>query len=65
MREPDHEFVKMEPDTSYCVAERITAELSRCTRNNNLCKYGLPAGTTSTYCLHEDHLKFRKTPPRQ
>lgn len=62
MQECDSELMKIEPDTSYCVAERITDELSRCTRNNNLCKYGLPAGTTSTYCLHEDHLKFRKTP---
>lgn len=60
MQGRDNDVMKIEPDTSYCVAERITAELSRCARNNNLCKYGLPAGTTSTYCLHVDHLKFRK-----
>lgn len=61
MLERNSEPMKIEPDITYCVAERITAELSRCTRNNNLCKYGLPAGSTSTYCLHEEHLKFRKT----
>lgn len=62
MLKTDSELTLIEPDTCYCVTERITTELSRCSRNNNLCKYGLQAGTTSTYCLHESHLKFRKEP---
>ena len=58
MQNLDSELIKMEPDTSYCLAERITTELSRCSRNNKLCKYGLPAGSTSTYCLHPNHKYF-------
>jgi hypothetical protein len=44
--------------TRNCTTERITSELSRCLGNNQECKYGLPAGKTSTYCLHPDHKQF-------
>jgi len=51
-------ILKVEPDTRICNTERITSEVSRCSGNNNKCKYGLYADKTSTYCLHPDHRKF-------
>jgi hypothetical protein len=52
------EILQAEPDTWICTTERITSELSRCSKNNKECKNGLSAGKTSTYCLHPDHKKF-------
>jgi hypothetical protein len=48
----------VEPDTRNCTTERITSELSKCSENNQDCKYGLPAGKTTTYCLHPEHRVF-------
>ena len=52
------EFSGLEPDTNKCCTEEIISDLYRCSNNNRKCKYGLPAGTTSTYCLHPDFRKF-------
>jgi len=52
------EFSGQEPDTGKCCTEEIISDLYRCSNNNRKCKYGLPAGTTSTYCLHPDFRKF-------
>ncbi len=58
MKVPVDGFSGLEPDTNKCCTEEITSDLYRCTNNNRKCKYGLPAGTTSTYCLHADFRKF-------
>ena len=52
------EILRTEPDTRICTTEQITGELSRCSLNKQDCQYGLPAGKTSTYCLHPDNRKF-------
>lgn len=49
---------RVEPNTRICTTERITCELSRCTCNDNACKYGFDASKSTTYCLHPDHMKF-------
>jgi len=48
-------FSGTEPNTQECCTERITNELSRCLENNSICKYGLAAGSGSSYCLHPEH----------
>lgn len=50
----------VEPDTRICTTVRITSELYSCSENNYKCNYGLYAGKTCTYCLHPDHLTFRR-----
>jgi len=52
------EILQAKLDTKNCITESITSELSKCSENNNECKYGLYAGKTFTYCLHPDHMKF-------
>jgi hypothetical protein len=52
------EIASVEPDIDTCCTEEIISDLSRCSGNNRRCKYGLPAGATSTYCLHPDFRKF-------
>jgi hypothetical protein len=58
MEVPVDEFSGQEPDTDKCSTEEIISDLYRCLNNSRKCKYGLPAGTTSTYCLHPDFRKF-------
>lgn len=58
MQTLDCETLKVEPNTRICTTEPITSELSRCSKNNKECKYGLFAGKSSTYCMHPDHRKF-------
>jgi len=55
---PMSEFSGAEPDTALCMAEEIISDLAKCSTNNKACKYGLPAGTTTTYCLHPDFKSF-------
>lgn len=62
MTVPIEDFSGIEPDTDKCCTEEIISDLSRCASNNIRCKYGLPAGTTSTYCLHPDFRKFLAAP---
>ncbi len=59
------EVLRVEPVMESCATERITSELYRCSRNNNICKYGLYAGKTSTYCLHPNNTKFVKLSSRE
>lgn len=54
-----HDFTGTEPNCDECRTEGITAEVSRCLDNCSKCKYGLPAGFTTTYCLHPNHRDFR------
>lgn len=54
-------FTGSEPNTTECRTERIVDDLSRCLANKTKCKYALPAGSTSTYCLHPDHRGFANT----
>lgn len=54
-------FTGSEPNTKQCRTERIVDDLSRCLANNAKCKYALPAGSTSTYCLHPAHGDFENT----
>ncbi|HPX62122.1 MAG TPA: hypothetical protein PLN25_10205 [Deltaproteobacteria bacterium] len=60
---PISEFSGEEPDVSKCRTEAIITDLYRCLGNHCNCKYGLPAGSTSTYCLHPDFRKFSATNP--
>lgn len=39
MQIPGGDILKVEPDTRDCVTERITSELSICSRTYNECKY--------------------------
>lgn len=55
---PVSEFSGAEPDTALCMTEEIISDLAKCSVNNKACKYGLPAGTTTTYCLHPDFKDF-------
>lgn len=57
------DFNGTEPDTDKCCTEEIISDLYRCSSNNCNCKYGIPAGSTSTYCLHPDFRKFVAHPP--
>ncbi len=63
MKESIDEFSGVEPDTSKCCTEEIISDLYRCSNNNRKCEYGLPAGTTSTYCLHPEFKKFVSLSP--
>jgi|GEM_PF-1094250 len=44
-----------EPNLSECATEHVVEEFSRCLSNNTACRYAVPAGTTSCYCIHPDH----------
>jgi hypothetical protein len=54
-------FIGFEPKCGECLTEAITEDVSRCLGNCSKCRYGLPAGYTSTYCLHPDHKAFRSS----
>lgn len=56
---PIQNFSGTEPDVNECRTEYIVHDFSRCLANNSACKYAIPAGRTSTYCLHPDHATFR------
>lgn len=57
-----HDLAKSEPTIAECRTERIAEGLSRCLANNSKCVYALPAGATTTYCMHQDNMKFQRTP---
>jgi hypothetical protein len=59
MSETYSDFTSCAPDFNTCRTERIVEDVSRCLSNNAACKYGLPAGYTTTYCLHHNHRDFR------
>jgi hypothetical protein len=63
-----HDRTKSRPNVSECHTECIVEGLSRCLANNSSCIYALPAGSTTTYCMHRDSKKFQRTlfldPPR-
>jgi len=56
---PIQNFSGTEPNVKECRTEYIVHDFSRCLSNNSACKYAIPAGYTSTYCLHPDHGTFR------
>jgi len=65
---PIQNFSGSEPNVRECRTEYIVHDFSRCLSNNSTCKYAIPAGSTSTYCLHPEHGSFwdnTKSPPRQ
>jgi hypothetical protein len=61
MQAAAHDITGSEPDCDECRTEAITDNVSRCSDNRSKCRYGLPAGFTTTYCLHPDHRGFRTT----
>ncbi len=52
---------RSEPDLHTCRTERIVDGLSRCLANDSKCRYALPAGSTTTYCMHRDNRHFQST----
>ncbi len=56
---PIQNFTGNAPNTKECRTEYIVHDFSRCLSNNAQCKYAIPAGFTSTYCLHPDHRTFQ------
>ena len=52
---------RSEPNLDACRTERIVDGLSRCLANNSKCRYSLPAGSTTTYCMHRDNSNFKST----
>jgi hypothetical protein len=58
---PIQNFSGSEPEVTECRTEHIVHDFSRCLSNNSSCKYAIPAGYSSTYCLHPDHDTFRNT----
>lgn len=48
-----------------CDTEQIIGELYRCVNNQSMCEFYFAAGNTSSYCMHPNHQKFSKQPPRQ
>jgi len=56
---PIQNFTGNAPNTKECRTEYIVHDFSRCLSNNAQCKYSIPAGFTSTYCLHPDHRTFQ------
>lgn len=51
-----------EPNPGDCATEHIVEEFSRCLSNNAACRYAVPAGTTSSYCIHPNHRGFHAAP---
>ena len=58
---PIQNFSGSEPNVNECLTEYIVHDFSRCLSNNSTCKYAIPAGYTSTYCLHPEHGSFRNS----
>ncbi len=56
-----HDLARSEPNVAECRTECIVEGLSRCLAKNFRCVYALPAGSTTTYCMHRDNMKFRRT----
>lgn len=56
---PIQNFSGSEPDVETCSTEYIVHDFYRCLSNNSSCKYAIPAGRASTYCLHPDQRAFR------
>ncbi|GFE61976.1 hypothetical protein [Geobacter sp. AOG2] len=44
-----------EPDLNQCATEHVVEDFSRCLSNNTACRYAVPAGTSSSYCIHPNH----------
>jgi len=56
-----HDLTRSEPNVADCRTECIVEGLSRCLANNATCAHALPAGATTTYCMHRNNLKFQRT----
>lgn len=50
-----------EPNLDACTTEFLVDDFSRCLANNSACKYAIPAGSTSSYCIHPDHARLHST----
>jgi len=61
MATSQQDITRSEPNFDNCRTERIVDGLSRCLANNSKCKYALPAGSTTTYCMHGDNSNFQST----
>ncbi|QEM67538.1 hypothetical protein FO488_04835 [Geobacter sp. FeAm09] len=59
---PIQNFSGSEPNVEECRTEHIVDDFSRCLAHNVACRYAIPAGTTSSYCIHPDHGAFQGMP---
>jgi hypothetical protein len=50
-----------EPNLNACATEVLVDDFSRCLANNSACRYAIPAGSTSSYCIHHDHARLHRT----
>jgi hypothetical protein len=61
MATSQQDLARRKPNLNECHTERIVDGLSRCLANNSNCRYALPAGSTTTYCMHRNNMKFQST----
>ncbi|KAB0664005.1 hypothetical protein F6V25_14420 [Oryzomonas japonica] len=59
---PIQNFSGSEPNVAECRTEYLVDEFSRCLAHNTACRYAVPAGNTSSYCIHPNHTAFQDMP---